>query len=65
MSDVNNENIENNQEENQNKYEDKKSCWVKTQPTNSSDNHVEGNSGSNTYQGKGGNDYFYDPAGER
>ena len=29
------ENIENNQTENQNKCEDKKSCWVKTQPTNS------------------------------
>ena len=31
---MSNENIENNQEENQNKCEDKKSCWVKTQPTN-------------------------------
>lgn len=28
MSDKNKENIENNQEENQNKCEDKKSCWV-------------------------------------
>ena len=33
MSDEN-KNIENNQEENQNKCEDKKSCWVKTQLTN-------------------------------
>ena len=30
MSDEN-KNIENNQEENQNKCEDKKSCWAKTQ----------------------------------
>ncbi len=28
-----NKNIENKQEENRNKCEDKKSCWVKTQPT--------------------------------
>lgn len=31
---MSNENIENNQEENKNKCEDKKSCWVKTQSTN-------------------------------
>ncbi len=35
MTDENKKNIENNQEENQNKCEDKKSCWVKTQPTSS------------------------------
>ena len=34
MSDEN-KNIENKQEENRNKCEDKKSCWVKTQPTSS------------------------------
>ena len=31
---MSNENIETNQEDNPNKCEDKKSCWVKTQPTN-------------------------------